>query len=283
MSTDSKKYAVITMDVEDWYHTYFPEMDVDRSQSLLDGLDVALEIMEKKDIRGTFFVVGELADKLSDKLRKMDADGHEIACHNWVHIKPVTMTVDEFRKQLIKSRDKLEAILGHVVAGYRAPSFGVDDDYFQIIMDSFAYDSSKIKPQVSKKYGKLELRGFREIFPCIHRKEDFIEFEVSTLKIGGINILLGGGYLRMLPWPVIKWLTARYLKTGHPYVMYIHPIDLSLKPIPNVPDMGIDRYLRTHIGRRNMVRRVKSVIRMVEEAGYEFVTFEQLRKIGMEL
>lgn len=26
-----KKYAIITMDVEDWYHTYFPEADVDRS------------------------------------------------------------------------------------------------------------------------------------------------------------------------------------------------------------------------------------------------------------
>ena len=43
-----KKYAIITMDVEDWYHTYFPEMAVDRSQSLLDGLDVALDIMDQR-------------------------------------------------------------------------------------------------------------------------------------------------------------------------------------------------------------------------------------------
>ena len=41
-----KKYAIITMDVEDWYHTYFPEANVDRSISLLDGLDVALDIMK---------------------------------------------------------------------------------------------------------------------------------------------------------------------------------------------------------------------------------------------
>ena len=33
-----KKYAVISMDIEDWYHTYFPDKDVDRSKSLLDGL-----------------------------------------------------------------------------------------------------------------------------------------------------------------------------------------------------------------------------------------------------
>ena len=44
-----KKYAIITMDVEDWYHTYFPETDVNRSISLKGGLDVVLNIM-KKDI-----------------------------------------------------------------------------------------------------------------------------------------------------------------------------------------------------------------------------------------
>ena len=51
-----KKYAVISMDVEDWYHTYFPECDVDKSISLLDGLDVALEIMEKKRNLRFFFL-----------------------------------------------------------------------------------------------------------------------------------------------------------------------------------------------------------------------------------
>ena len=63
-----KKYAVITMDVEDWYHTYFPETEVDRSQSLLDGLDVALDIMNQRNIKGSFFVVGEIADQISEKL-----------------------------------------------------------------------------------------------------------------------------------------------------------------------------------------------------------------------
>ena len=67
-----KKYAVITMDVEDWYHTYFPEADVDRSISLLDGLDVALEIMKKENIKGSFFVFAEIAEMLAKKIRDMD-------------------------------------------------------------------------------------------------------------------------------------------------------------------------------------------------------------------
>lgn len=277
-----KKYAVITMDVEDWYHTYFPEMDVDRSQSLLDGLDVALDIMNQKNIKGSFFVVGEIADMLAEKLQKMDANGHDIACHNWVHLRPVTMTVEEFREQLIRAKEKLETILGHIVDGYRAPSFGIDDEHFNVILENFKYDSSKIKPQKSAKYGELHLKGFEEIFPCIHKKGDFTEFEVSTQKIGDMNMLLGGGYIRMLPWSFMKWMTKKYLKTGQPYVMYIHPIDLSPKPMPKVPGESFDRYLRTHIGRGDMVRRFKAVIKMLEDAGYEFVTFEQLRHMELE-
>ena len=123
------------------------------------------------------------------------------------------------------------------------------------------------------------MNDFNEVFPCIHKKGNFTEFEVSTQKLVSMNMLLGGGYIRMLPWFFMKSMTARYLKTGHPYVMYIHPIDLSPKPMPKVEGVSFDRYLRTHIGRGDMVRRFKAVIEMLEDAGYEFVTFEQLSNI----
>ena len=53
---------------------------------------MALDIMKKDDIHGSFFVVGEIADKLADKLREMDKEGHDIAVHNCQHLRPVTMT-----------------------------------------------------------------------------------------------------------------------------------------------------------------------------------------------
>ncbi len=278
-----KKYAVITMDIEDWYHTYFPDnKEADRSISLLDGLDTALEIMDKKDIKGSFFVVGEIADKLEDTLRKMDQNGHDIACHNWVHLRAETMTQEEYKEQLIKAKYKLEEILGHEVTGYRAPSFAINDEYFNTMRSAgFKYDSSKLKSQKSSKYGFISLNGFREIMPCVYREGDFTEFEVSTQKIGSMNMLLGGGYIRMLPWLLMKWMNRKYLKTGKPYVLYIHPIDLSQKPMPKVEGISFDRYLRTHIGRRTMIKKFKRVISMLEKAGYEFVTFEQLRNMDL--
>lgn len=268
------------MDVEDWYHTYFPETDVDRSISLLDGLDVALDIMEKEKIHGSFFVVGEIADKLANKLKKMDTEGHDIAVHNYQHLRPVTMTLTEFHNQLIEAKQKIEKILGHDVFGYRAPSFGIDDERLEIVQKcGFKYDSSKLKPQKSAKYGELSLNGFNEIAPCIHQNNGFTEFEVSTEKIGNMNMLLGGGYIRMLPWFFMKHMTQKYLDSGKPYVMYIHPIDLSPKPMPKVNGVSFDRYLRTHIGRKHMVWRFKEVIKMLKKSGYEFITFEELLNI----
>ena len=279
-----KKYAVISMDLEDWYHTYFPDWNVDRTQSLLDGLDVALDIMNVQNIKGSFFVVGEIVEQLSKKLQQMSAQGHDIACHGYSHLRPVSLDLDEFKTQLITAKEKIEKILGRSVTGYRAPSFGIDDKRLKVVQESgFRYDSSKLKPQKSTKYGMLSLTGFKEVYPCIYKNGDFTEFEVSTQKIGSMNMLLGGGYIRLLPYCFMKRMTQKYLDTGKLYIMYIHPIDLSAKSTPKVVGCGLDKYLRTHIGRRHMKKRFCDVIEMLQRNGYEFVTLEQLRHIVNEV
>ena len=274
-----KKYAIITMDVEDWYQSYHFDCEVDKSVTVLDGLDRALAIMDERNIKGSFFVLGELADRLGDALRRMDRDGHDIACHGWEHTRPLSMEPQAFRGQLLRAKAALEAELGHGVSGYRGPYFAMDDDRLDIVREAgFHYDSSKLKQQKSDKYGEMALEGFREISPCVYRREGFTEFEVSTQKIGNMNMLLGGGYIRMLPWAFMKWMIRRYLSTGKPYVLYIHPLDLSPAAIPRVKDMSLSKYLRMHIGRRHMARRLREAIRLLEENGYEFTTFERLRE-----
>ena len=274
-----KKYAVISMDVEDWYQSYHFDCEIDKSVTVLDGLDIALRVMDARHIPGSFFVLGALADRLGEKLRAMDRAGHDIACHGWEHIRPLSMEPDEFRRQLLKAKAALEKVLGHGVSGYRGPYFAMDDQRLDIVRGcGFHYDSSKLKQQKSDKYGEMALAGFEEVSPCVYRRDGFTEFEVSTQKIGGMNMLLGGGYLRMLPWPFMAWMLGRYLKTGKPYVLYIHPLDLSPAALPRVADMSPSKYLRMHIGRRHMARRLEKTIALLEKYGYEFTTFERLRE-----
>ena len=106
-----KKYAIITMDVEDWYQSYHFDCEVDKSVTVLDGLDRALAIMDERNIKGSFFVLGELADRLGDTLRRMDRDGHDIACHGWEHTRPLSMEPQAFRGQLLRAKAALQLLL----------------------------------------------------------------------------------------------------------------------------------------------------------------------------
>ena len=56
------KKAVLTLDVEDWYHLdYFDRHQCDTKNSLLDGLDVYVELLDSLSLPS--FVLGEIAEK----------------------------------------------------------------------------------------------------------------------------------------------------------------------------------------------------------------------------
>ena len=79
-----EKFAVFTMDVEAFGDTECvfnskENLNVD----LLDGLDEYVKILDKHNIKGTFFTVGELAPKIKDRLHKIIKNGHRLALHNF--------------------------------------------------------------------------------------------------------------------------------------------------------------------------------------------------------
>ena len=65
--------------------------------------------------------------------------------------------------------------------------------------------------------------GFEKQQIDIYKKDFFKVFEVSTIKFLGINIpIAGGGYLRIIPWPLYKWLLKKYLKKTNFINFFIH-------------------------------------------------------------
>ena len=52
------KKAVLSLDVEDWYHLdYFDRYECDANNSLLDGLDVYVELLESLSLPSIFLKV----------------------------------------------------------------------------------------------------------------------------------------------------------------------------------------------------------------------------------
>ena len=279
---NKKKYAILSMDVEDWYHLdYFRHLQCDRAYDMLDGLDNYAKILESHNILTTFFVLGDLVLLLKNKLLELNQKGHEIASHGWSHQRPLNMTIEDFATDISSCKSAHEDTLGIPALGYRAPCFSFDRNRLDILKQSgFKYDSSKILFTDHPLYANLNIEGYEEKFPGISCFDDFYEFEASTLPIGGKRIpVSGGGYLRMFPWFLMRSLLKSYLRKNDLYVLYIHPFELSTKPSPTFPhESSLASQIRFSLGREKVSKKLDACIKMLKSSGFEFTTFSSLRE-----
>jgi polysaccharide deacetylase family protein (PEP-CTERM system associated) len=275
-----KRYAVLSMDVEDWYHLdYFSGLKTDRSSSMLDGLDVYLTLLKRHSIRTTFFVLGELAERLGVMLRAMATAGHEIASHGLAHKRPLKMTVGEFADDLRQSKAQLENVVQRSVQGFRAPCFSLDRTRLEEVRKAgYTYDSSRIDFTGHPLYGSLDVSDFDAVSPGHSVQHGFHEFEVSTLPVLGKRLpVSGGGYLRIAPWAIMRPLIQAYVRGSPLYVLYIHPFELSPCPLPAAAArLSYPQRLRFGLGRAGVVRKLDRLVRLLKDDGFSFVTFRDL-------
>jgi len=276
------KYAVLSLDIEDWYHLdYFAGKTCDRSYSMLDGLDVYQQIIESHNIPSSFFVLGEIAQSLKTVLRNLVDKGHDVGSHGLRHIRPLTMNLADFDSEVISCKNTLEDILDRPVIGYRAPCFSLDRKRLDILKKAgYQFDSSRIKFGDHPLYGDLNMDGFKENSQAIYSKDEFFEFEISTLPLAQKQIpVSGGGYLRIFPWIIMKNLLKIYLEQNSFFTLYIHPFELSNLSNPDFPkDISLPNKFRFTLGRSSVLRKLNSLIELIRENGYEFTTFSALRE-----
>ncbi len=190
------------------------------------NVQLLLEILDTHKTRGTFFILGWVAERYPELVKEIDACGHEIASHGYRHRLIYNLSPDTFREYVYRSKRHLEDLIGKSVQGYRATSFSIVRTTLwalEVIKEAgFVYDSS-IFPIRHDIYG---IDGFPR-FPFIHHN-GLIEIPPSTLRIFGKNIpIAGGGYFRLYPY----WVTEKGVKKinsfDHPAVVYLHPWELD--------------------------------------------------------
>ena len=97
-------------------------------------------------VHGTFFVLGWLAERYPDLIRRIKDEGHEIACHGYAHKLIYHQSKEEFREDIRRAKGILEDIIGSEVIGYRAPSYSITNKsrwaFEVLIEEGFKYDSS---------------------------------------------------------------------------------------------------------------------------------------------
>lgn len=275
------KKVVLSLDVEDWFHLdYFDRYKCNISNSLLDGVEAYVELLESLSLPSSFFVLGEIAEKKLSFFKDLVAKGHDVGSHGWDHVRPMTMSLNDFQNDLLKCSRTMQDINGPRAFGYRAPCFSLDRERLEIVRSSgFAYDASRIDFGNHPLYGSINMSGFEQLAESVFQDGSFFEFEATTLKLLGKNIpISGGGYLRLFPWPLMRQLLLKHIAKNNIYIFYIHPFELSSRPTPALPKTTplLTKY-RFSLGRKDVKTRIERLVDMFCSNDYQFTTFSGLR------
>jgi peptidoglycan/xylan/chitin deacetylase (PgdA/CDA1 family) len=275
----TNKIAVFSIDVEEWYHLeYFKNSDTDKTKSVMDGLYTFIKIVDKHNIKASLFIVGELIQSLKKTIKKLDMEGHDIGLHSYFHKRPIVQNLKEFIKDTENTLSEIKSILPNNSFGYRSPCFAIDRQRLdEIIKLGIKYDASKINQKEHPLYVSLDLDGFEKQERDIYKKDSFKAFEVSTIKFLGINIpIAGGGYLRIIPWPLYTWLLKKYLKKSNFVNFFIHPFELSNSNFELPEKTTLLTKFRYNYNRNKVEKRLNKIIKLLKENGYSFKTFSQI-------
>lgn len=86
-----------------------------------------LDILKKKQVPATFFVVGTMAERAPEVLKRERVEGHEIASHTAAHRSLATMSADEIRADRDNMNSIVERITGKGVGLIRPPYGALND------------------------------------------------------------------------------------------------------------------------------------------------------------
>ncbi len=102
-----------------------------------------LDLLDRHELPATFFVPGHTALAYPDLVRRIQAAGHELGHHGWVHEGLSTLAPEKEREYLLRGLDALDSVAGIRPAGYRAPGVDVSVNTVEILLEhGFAYDAS---------------------------------------------------------------------------------------------------------------------------------------------
>jgi polysaccharide deacetylase family protein (PEP-CTERM system associated) len=226
--------AVMSVDVEDWFHVENLKQVIDReswgrqSSRVERNVDRLLELMAGHgDVRSTWFILGWVAERWPQVVSRIAEAGHEIASHGYHHDLLDDLSPESFEADVRRSKRLLEDIGGAAVIGYRAPSFSIKEWALPILQEAgFEYDSSFFPTVGHDRYGRLDGvaadQAVAEVLP------GFFEISISSMSFASVAVPWGGGgYFRLLPYSVFRAGARRILRSGRPYVFYIHPWEID--------------------------------------------------------
>jgi len=256
----------LTVDVEEYFQVAAFERTIIRDswgtvESRVEfSCGRVLDLFDAQGVRGTFFVLGWIAERHPGLVRRIVKDGHELASHGYDHTRVHNFTPEQFRADVVRTKAVLEDIGGVQVRGYRAPSYSINAKNLwalDVLQETGHVYSSSIYPIRHDLYGMPDAPRF----PFRFRPDGILEIPVTTVRMGGRNYPCGGGgYFRLLPYGAFRWMLARVNEQDRQSgLFYFHPWEVDPGQ-PRVKGAPLKSRFRHYLNLESMATRLERLL-----------------------
>jgi len=257
----------MSVDVEDYFQVsaFAPHIrreDWDSLPCRIErNVDVILGLLDEADARATFFTLGWIAERYPQVVRRIVDNGHELASHGYGHQRASDLTPEQFREDITRAKRILEDLGGVAVRGYRAPSFSINRSNWWAVEElqnaGYVYSSS-IYPVKHDHYGMPDAPRFAH---RPHGEHGILELPPTTLPLMGRNLpAAGGGWFRLLPYSVSRWMLQRVnAEDRAPCMFYFHPWEIDAEQ-PRPSGLSAKTRFRHYVNLQRMPKRLRQLL-----------------------
>ena len=257
-----KMLASVSLDLDDkWsYMKVHGDAGWEKFPSYLDiVLPITLDVLDKLDIKITFFIVGQdAAIEKNHPILKMIVDrGHEVANHSFHHESWLkTYTKEKIEAEIANAEEAILKATGKRTNMFRGPGFSWSNDLLEVLQKrNYIFDASLLPTYISplmrkyyfwkSKLSKEEKESRKELFGSfkesfyplkpynwqLPNKKNLLEIPVTTMPV--FKIPFHQSYLIYIS-NISEGLMKMYLRfsifmckiTKTPPSYLLHPLDL---------------------------------------------------------
>jgi hypothetical protein len=249
----AERWAVLSVDLDEWYHCrwatgsprsrwrstadFFREHY--RSErpagELLEPARRVLDVFDRLGVKGTFFVLGEVARYYPDLVREIDARGHEVGCHGDHHVDIDLIGRDGFRAEIARAVESLQPLVSRPLRGYRAPNLLLQDWMLPVLREhGFRYDASvcTARSLLGKDFGHRHLAvnpyRLRDAFSRPEPSGDFAEIPHPVFP--GLRLPAATGIMTRVAGRHYTLVALRSALASGDAQYYFHPYELGPRP-----------------------------------------------------
>ena len=265
---------ILTFDIEEWALAKDGGYGTTELYAKYEHcLDMILALLERQDIKATFFCTGAMAKEFPNIVRKIDSSGYEVGCHSYSHSWLNKMTFEQCDKDISSAVNALEDCIGKKVTSFRAPAFSIGEEnvwVFDIFAENGITTDSSIFP-AKRDFGGFP--SFNAKTPCVisHNGISIKEYPISLAKLLGCDVAYsGGGYFRLLP---LSYINSQ-LNSSDYSMCYFHISDLisEISSVHSRQEYEIyfkekgtllnryKRYFKSNIGKKRAWNKLESLI-----------------------